>query len=133
MGFKFPQTVNVANLVINKMQVIPVFNENGIASLQVHLFDQKGRKVNHMLQATTPTPTKAQLAAMNATPALAGETITAWINRATQSYIASAYNLTPSTPTGSTGHSGGITGVTGVTGPAGATGPIGMVGPGVPH
>jgi hypothetical protein len=132
MSFVFPQTITPKPIIINNMKVRGLFNENGLTGVQVTLFDSKGRIIPPHLIPNVPPPTAAQLAAMNAIMAKAGESPIHWINRVTEPYIAAAYGFTVSTPTGTSGSSGGVTGATGIS-ESMATAIPGIVGPGVPH
>jgi hypothetical protein len=74
----------------------------GLLSLTVHFVNGKGALLDRNLVPTQVSPTAAQLATIAATAVHDGETKSAWLERASASFVAATYGLTPApapTPT----------------------------------
>jgi hypothetical protein len=68
---------------------------NNIANIQIRLIDANGKGIA-TAPGAIPRMTSAQATAFLATPAVAGELVGAFIERAIKPYLLAAYGLTPS-------------------------------------
>jgi len=79
---------------VGSYKVVASFNQDmAVVGVTITAFDGDAVLISGQDLGVPPPPTEAQLAAINATTALADETFIAWVERACAPYVLGAYNL----------------------------------------